>query len=87
MRRGIDPQDHSSSHRIDVSPEERQNMIAVAAYFIAEHRGFVPGREREDWCEAVTAIDLMLKNMCKARVSSRDSKRVGLRNAIRLWVD
>lgn len=30
----------------------RQQQIAVAAYLRAEARGFVPGRELEDWLEA-----------------------------------
>ena len=28
---------------------ERHAMIAEAAYYIAEHRGFEPGHELEDW--------------------------------------
>lgn len=31
------------------SPEE---MIAVSAYFRAEHRGFAPGCEMDDWLQA-----------------------------------
>lgn len=29
-----------------------ESEIATAAYYKAEHRGFVPGRELEDWLEA-----------------------------------
>ena len=61
-------------------------MIAVAAYYCAEHRGFAPGHELEDWWEAVAAIDRMLENMRKAGVTRRHYERVGLRNALRLWV-
>ena len=32
-------------------------MIAEAAYFLAEKRGFAPGRELEDWREAESWID------------------------------
>ena len=31
---------------------ERHNMIAAAAYFRAEKRGFDPGHELEDWFAA-----------------------------------
>lgn len=72
-------------HRMGVSPQERHEMVAVAAYFRAERRGFVPGNEVQDWCEAAAIIDLMLENMDKAGVTRREYERVGLRNALRLW--
>jgi len=33
-------------------PEKPVSDIATAAYFKAERRGFVPGRELDDWLEA-----------------------------------
>jgi hypothetical protein len=77
----------SLDQRIEVSPEERHDMIAIAAYFLAERRGFMPGHEVQDWCEACLAIDRMLRSMGKAGVTRRDYERVGLRNALRLWVE
>ena len=62
-------------------------MIAVAAYYLAERRGFAPGRELEDWWEATSAIDRMLESMRKAGVTRQDYESAGLRNALRLWVD
>lgn len=44
-----------------VSPEERYNMIATAAYFLAERRGFFGGYEMNDWITAEADIDAMLK--------------------------
>jgi Protein of unknown function (DUF2934) len=38
------------------SPEELQRMIAEAAYYRAEKRGFTPGLEAEDWCAAEAEI-------------------------------
>ena len=35
-------------------------MIAEAAYYRAERRGFEPGCELEDWCLAEVEIDGML---------------------------
>lgn len=39
-----------------VSPEERQRLIAMAAYYRAERRGFAPGRELDDWLESEAEI-------------------------------
>jgi len=37
--------------------DERQAMIAEAAYFRAEHRGFQAGHEMEDWLAAEQDIE------------------------------
>lgn len=43
------------------SDQDFQEMIAEAAYYRAEQRGFVPGFEEEDWLQAETDILAMLK--------------------------
>ena len=43
-----------------VDPEFRHEMIATAAYYIAEQRGFEPGHEVDDWCAAAAAVDATL---------------------------
>ena len=43
-----------------VTPEQRLRMIAEAAYFHAEHRGFQGGEAERDWFEAELEIDHML---------------------------
>lgn len=40
-----------------VTPLERMRMIADAAYYRAQERGFVSGNPLEDWIEAERAID------------------------------
>jgi hypothetical protein len=40
-----------------VSDEERRNMIARAAYFLAERRNFAPGHEQEDWVAAEAEVN------------------------------
>jgi hypothetical protein len=72
---------------ITVTQEERHEMVSVAAYFLAERRGFSPGQELEDWWEAAAVIDQMLQNMGTAGVTRGEYERVGLRNALRLWVE
>jgi len=37
--------------------EDRVNCIAMAAYFMAEARGFMPGQELDDWLEAEAKVD------------------------------
>nr|VFK42495.1 MAG: Protein of unknown function (DUF2934) [Candidatus Kentron sp. TC]VFK43249.1 MAG: Protein of unknown function (DUF2934) [Candidatus Kentron sp. TC]VFK56915.1 MAG: Protein of unknown function (DUF2934) [Candidatus Kentron sp. TC] len=44
----------------DFTPEERWNMIAVAAYYRAEQRGFIGGNPAEDWIAAEEEIDTLL---------------------------
>jgi hypothetical protein len=39
------------------SNTNRQQMVAEAAYFRAEHRHFEPGHELQDWFEAEVEID------------------------------
>ena len=40
-----------------VTPDERQHMIAEAAYFHAEHRAFQGGSPEQDWLQAEVEID------------------------------
>ena len=40
-----------------VDPEKRAALIAEAAYFRAEKRGFAPGHEDEDWLAAEQEVD------------------------------
>jgi len=46
-----------------VDPELRHEIIATAAYFIAEQRGFAPGHEEEDWYRAEAAVDRQLPRL------------------------
>jgi hypothetical protein len=39
------------------APEDRQSLIAKAAYFRAERRHFEPGHELEDWLAAESEVD------------------------------
>ncbi|HEX7112621.1 MAG TPA: DUF2934 domain-containing protein [Mizugakiibacter sp.] len=40
--------------------ETRRAMVAQAAYFRAERRGFAPGHELDDWLEAEREVASML---------------------------
>lgn len=39
-----------------ISAEERQRLVARAAYFRAEKRGFAPGYALQDWIEAEAEV-------------------------------
>ena len=43
-----------------IDPEHRRALIAEAAYFRAERRGFAPGHEAEDWLAAEIEVDTAL---------------------------
>ena len=50
-------------------PEQRAALIAEAAYYRAEKRGFAPGHETEDWLAAEAEVDaLLLKAVTTPRV-------------------
>ncbi len=43
-----------------VTPEQRYHYVEVAAYHIAERRGFAAGFADEDWGQAEREIDRLL---------------------------
>ena len=43
-----------------VTPEQRQRMIAEAAYYRSQQRGFQRGDPQQDWLAAEAEIDQML---------------------------
>jgi Protein of unknown function (DUF2934) len=53
-----------------VTQEQRQFMICEAAYYIAEHRGFEPGHDVDDWLEAEQQIDDVLTSPARAAGAS-----------------
>jgi CHASE3 domain sensor protein len=46
---------------LSITPEERYRMIAEAAYFHAERRGFISGDTARDWLDAEAEIDRILQ--------------------------
>lgn len=72
----------STSHQLSgkakpVSPGERQGMIAEAAYYLSERRGFTGNDEDQinDWLDAEQQIDAVLAGclICDATVPYRDT--------------
>ena len=50
-----------------VSDEQRRQMIAEAAYYLAENREFAGGDPRQDWLAAEADIDARLAEADKRR--------------------
>lgn len=46
--------------KLNLAGEDRRQLIAEAAYYRAEQRGFRPGAELDDWLAAEVEIDAML---------------------------
>jgi hypothetical protein len=44
----------------DIPVEQRRNYVEVAAYHIAERRGFAPGNPLDDWVQAEAEIDRLI---------------------------
>ena len=44
-----------------ITAEERSQMIAEAAYYRAEKRGFDPEGQVQDWLEAESEVDAILR--------------------------
>jgi hypothetical protein len=52
-----------------VEPERRAALIAEAAFFRAEKRGFTPGHEMEDWLAAESEVDARLMSAEAGRLA------------------
>lgn len=59
------PQARPESGSASITQEQRQFMICEAAYYIAEHRGFGPGHDVDDWLEAEQQIDAVLTSSAR----------------------
>lgn len=68
--------------------DERRKMVEIAAYFLAEHRGFAPGGADADWLRAEQAIDAMLADRLadspECAWAHREDLVEGIRNALKL---
>ncbi len=48
------------AHQQDIGPEERARMVAEAAYYRAQRRGFQQGDQTTDWYEAEKEVEVIL---------------------------
>jgi len=66
-RKSPPPPDPSRVVKPRATAKFREALIAEAAYFRAQYRGFEPGHEVEDWLSAETEIDKKLKGARRSR--------------------
>ena len=59
-----------------LSPEERHQMIAEAAYYRAKRRGFCGGDPLQDWVEAEAELGSRLGEVSQQRRTSRMGRRI-----------
>ncbi len=45
--------------------DEVDRMISEAAYYLAEHRGFEPGHEIDDWLQAEAQVNDLLADRAR----------------------
>ena len=69
---GVLPAEAGRARAIDVCGDMLTRMIAEAAYFRAEKRGFAPGAELEDWLAAEAEIAATVR---KAAWRSPENKK------------
>lgn len=50
----------NSSMSSELTPERRYHYVEVAAYYLAERRGFDAGSADDDWTQAELQIDRLL---------------------------
>jgi len=55
-----------------------KRMIAEAAFFIAEHRGFVSGQEESDWLQAEMDVEDVLRSAQQVSLSSSAVTQPGI---------
>lgn len=70
---------------LNLSAEERHEMIAVAAYYLAEQRGFPGEGALDDWIQAERQISRMIGRMRQEGANRLALERAGLRNALKIW--
>jgi hypothetical protein len=64
--------------------EKRREMIAIAAYYLAEARGFAPGKADLDWLLAEQTIDAMIADGLARNDRDPVELAAGIRNALKL---
>jgi hypothetical protein len=64
--------------------DERHQMIAIAAYYLAESRGFAPGEAEQDWLRAERVIDLMITDWTSIEAWPGSDPVQRIRNALML---
>ncbi|MTW20966.1 DUF2934 domain-containing protein [Allochromatium palmeri] len=65
-----------------LTDSQRHAMIAVAAYYLAERRGFAPGQAEADWRLAERTIDAMIASRHLTAGTDDEARGRLVRNAL-----
>lgn len=75
------PNMNTENHNLPTA-QQRQEMIAIAAYYLAERRGFEPGGAEADWFSAEKVIDAIIAERRISRSTGLDARNASIRNAL-----
>lgn len=64
------------------APAQRQEMIAIAAYYLAERRGFSPDGAESDWFSAEQMVDALLAEQRFEYLIDQENAPTVIRNAL-----
>ena len=68
--------------RTALTPERRNQMIEIAAYYRAEQRGFAAGSELDDWLAAEREVDAMIAGVPQASMPAARAPGAGANAAL-----
>jgi hypothetical protein len=68
--RGKTTREAPNQKEMAISLQERQQLIAKAAYFRAQQRNFAPGGELDDWLQSESEVNRLLLGKQTAGVST-----------------
>lgn len=81
---------------VQVTDEQREQMIREAAYFLAQHRNFAEGQSAEDWAMAEKEVDALLEQQAgvigharkalTAAVSVAEQEVAQAKEAVAAWL-
>jgi hypothetical protein len=60
VKKAATPKKAASARKSTISAEQRNNYVEVAAFYIAERRGFASANPADDWIEAEAEIDRLI---------------------------
>lgn len=90
QRKGVNTPLSHARQRSQATPEERWRMVAEAAYYRAEKRGFLGGNPAEDWAAAEAEVTEQLGENTPALAWSEQVQSLmqeWTKNQQRMWTD
>jgi len=86
-RSTTEPTKTAETSGMQVTPEQRYHMIAEAAYFHAERRGFGGGDPGLDWREAEAEIDRLLQSPWRPGMESQTNAKEAFQQRLEAQIE